>query len=77
MEAEKVLSYFIPFFENTKIEKVGHNLKYDLKVLNNYNINVKGPFFDTLIAHYIINPDMRHNLNILSETMRRLLILKL
>ena len=68
MEAEKVLSYFIPFFENTKIEKVGHNLKYDLKVLNNYNINVKGPFFDTMIAHYIINPDMRHNLNILSET---------
>ena len=68
MEAEKVLSYFIPFFENIKIEKVAHNVKYDLKVLNNYNINVKGPFFDTMIAHYIINPDMRHNLNILSET---------
>ena len=68
IQAKKVLSYFIPFFENTKIEKVGHNLKFDLKVLNNYNINVKGPFFDTMIAHYIINPDMRHNLNILSET---------
>ena len=67
-EADKVLKCFIPFFENTKIEKVGHNLKYDLKVLSNYNINVKGPFFDTMIAHYIINPDMRHNLNILSET---------
>ena len=68
IQAKKVLSCFIPFFENTKIEKVGHNLKFDLKVLNNYNINVKGPFFDTMIAHYIINPDMRHNLNILSET---------
>ena len=68
IQAKKVLSYFIPFFENTKIEKVGHNLKFDLKVLNNYNINVKGPFFDTMIAHYIINPDMRHNLNILSGT---------
>ena len=68
IEAKKVLSYFIPFFENTKIEKVSHNLKFDLKVLNNYNITVKGPFFDTMVAHYIINPDMRHNLNILSET---------
>ncbi len=68
IEAKKVLSYFIPFFENTKIEKVGHNLKYDLKILNKYNVIVNGPLYDTMIAHYIINPDMRHDLNILSET---------
>ena len=68
LEAKKVIKYFIPFFESHEIEKVGHNLKYDFKVLNNYNINIKEPFFDTMIAHYIINPDMRHNLNILSET---------
>ena len=68
LEAKKVIKYFIPFFESHEIEKVGHNLKYNFKVLNNYNINIKEPFFDTMIAHYIINPDMRHNLNILSET---------
>ena len=62
------LKPFKAFFENTKIEKIGHNLKFDLKVLENYNIKVKAPFFDTMIAHYLINPDMRHNMNILAET---------
>jgi DNA polymerase I-like protein with 3'-5' exonuclease and polymerase domains len=40
--------------------KIGQNLKYDLKILSNYNISVKGKLFDTMIAHYLINPDMRH-----------------
>jgi DNA polymerase-1 len=62
------LKPFKAFFEHTKIEKIGHNLKFDLKVLENYNIKVEAPFFDTLIAHYLINPDMRHNMNILAET---------
>ena len=62
------LKPFKAFFEHTKIEKIGHNLKFDLKVLENYNIKVKAPFFDTMIAHYLINPDMRHNMNILAET---------
>ena len=62
------LKPFKAFFENTKIEKIGHNLKFDLKVLENYNIKVKAPFFDTMVAHYLINPDMRHNMNILAET---------
>ncbi|GEM55078.1 DNA polymerase I [Flavobacterium branchiophilum] len=57
-----------PFFENESIEKVGQNIKYDLKILTNYNIQVKGPLFDTMIAHYLINPDMRHNMDVLSET---------
>ena len=62
------LKPFKAFFEHTKIEKIGHNLKFDLKVLEDYNIKVKAPFFDTMIAHYLINPDMRHNMNILAET---------
>ena len=57
-----------PFFESSEIEKVGHNLKFDIKVLFKYGINVCAPIYDTMIAHYIINPDMRHNLDSLSES---------
>lgn len=57
-----------PFFENTSIEKIGQNLKYDIKVLKQYNLSVSGPLFDTMIAHYLINPDMRHNMDVLAET---------
>ena len=56
------------FFENTNIQKIGHNLKHHIKVLSALNISIKGPLFDTLIAHYLINPDMRHEIEILSET---------
>ena len=66
--AQVLIDKFIPFFENESIEKIGQNLKYDLKILSNYNINVEGKLFDTMIAHYLINPDMRHNMDILSET---------
>jgi DNA polymerase I len=68
VEAKMLIEKFIPFFENTAIEKIGQNLKYDLKILSNYGIAVKGKLFDTMIAHYLINPDMRHNMDILSET---------
>ena len=67
-ETKVILDEFRLFFENEKIEKIGHNLKYDLKVLSNYSINVKGKLFDTMIAHYLINPDMRHNMDMLAET---------
>lgn len=67
-EAQLLIHKFIPFFENEGIEKTGQNLKYDLKVLSNYGIVVKGKLFDTMIAHYLINPDMRHNMDILAET---------
>ena len=67
-EAQILVNKFIPFFENEGIEKIGQNLKYDLKILSNYAISVKGKLFDTMIAHYLINPDMRHNMDILSET---------
>ena len=67
-EAQALMEKFRPFFENENIEKIGQNLKYDLKILANYNIHVKGKLFDTMIAHYLINPDMKHNMDILSET---------
>lgn len=67
-EAQTLIENFRPFFENETIEKIGQNLKYDLKILSRYNIQVKGKLFDTMIAHYLINPDMRHNMDILSET---------
>ncbi len=67
-EAQVLIDKFIPFFENSTIEKIGQNLKYDLKILSNYNIKVEGKLFDTMIAHYLINPDMRHGMDILSET---------
>ena len=67
-ETKTILEEFRPFFEAETIEKVGHNLKYDIKVLSNYNMPVKGKLFDTMIAHYLINPDMRHNMDVLAET---------
>lgn len=67
-ETKAILEDFRTLFENESIEKIGHNLKYDIKVLSNYNIAVKGKLFDTMIAHYLINPDMRHNMDILAET---------
>ncbi|WP_298882311.1 DNA polymerase I [uncultured Polaribacter sp.] len=66
-ETASILEEFRPFFESD-IEKVGHNLKYDIKVLSNYNMPVKGKLFDTMIAHYLINADMRHNMDVLAET---------
>lgn len=66
-ETKSILEEFRPFFESD-IEKVGHNLKYDIKVLSNYNMSLKGKLFDTMIAHYLINPDMRHNMDVLAET---------
>jgi len=63
-----LLEQLKPFFESETIEKVGQNLKYDIKVMQNYGIQVKGKLFDTMLAHYLINPDMRHNMDVLSET---------
>ena len=67
-ETQVIVDKFRPFFENEEIEKVGQNIKYDLKILGNYGIRVKGALFDTMLAHYLINPDMRHNMDVLSET---------
>ncbi|MDR6845488.1 DNA polymerase I [Flavobacterium granuli] len=67
-EAQILVDKFKPFFENENIEKIGQNVKYDLKILSNYGVQIKGKLFDTMIAHYLINPDMRHNMDVLSET---------
>jgi len=67
-DATAVLSEFKDLFESETIEKVGQNLKYDINVLTNYNVQVKGSLFDTMIAHYLIQPDMRHNMDLLAET---------
>ncbi|WP_179351239.1 DNA polymerase I [Winogradskyella vidalii] len=67
-EAQELIETFRPFFENENIEKIGQNLKYDIKVLAKYNIQVKGKLFDTMLAHYLINADMRHNMDVLAET---------
>lgn len=67
-EAQKLIEQLRPFFESEAIEKIGQNLKYDIKVLAKYNITVKGKLFDTMLAHYLINPDMRHNMDVLAET---------
>ncbi len=66
--SQQIIEQLRPFFESTEIEKVGQNLKYDIKVLRKYNISVRGKLFDTMLAHYLINPDMRHNMDILAET---------
>jgi len=67
-ETQQIIEKLRPFFENEQIEKIGQNIKYDLKILNRYGIEIKGKLFDTMIAHYLINPDMRHNMDLLSET---------
>ncbi|WP_298894105.1 DNA polymerase I [uncultured Psychroserpens sp.] len=67
-QAQELIEVLRPFFENEHIEKIGQNLKYDIKVLAKYNIEVKGKLFDTMLAHYLINPDMRHNMDVLAET---------
>ena len=67
-EAQVLVDKFKPFFESESIEKVGQNIKYDLKILSHYGVSIKGKLFDTMIAHYLINPDMRHNMYVLSET---------
>ncbi len=66
--AQELIEQLRPFFEAKHIEKIGQNLKYDIKVLHKYNVSVKGSLFDTMLAHYLINPDMRHNMDVLAET---------
>jgi DNA polymerase I len=67
-ETKAILEIVRPVFENPDTLKIGQNIKFDIQVLANYGIEVKGPLFDTMIAHYLLEPDMRHNMNLLSET---------
>ena len=65
--AQRIVEIFRPFFENGTITKVGQNLKYDLTVLANYDIRPTPPLFDTMLAHYLIQPELRHNMDYLAE----------
>ena len=67
-DAQELIEILRPFFEDESIQKIGQNLKYDIKVLSKYNISVQGKLFDTMLAHYLINPDMSHNMEVLAET---------
>ena len=64
--AKSIIHEFISFFQNTGIEKIAHNIKYDLKVLSRYGISLSAPTFDTMIAHYLINPEARQNMDFLA-----------
>jgi DNA polymerase-1 len=67
-ETREILEIVKPVLENESITKIGQNIKFDIQVLQNYGIEVKGKLFDTMIAHYLLEPDMRHNMNILAES---------
>lgn len=66
-EAQKRVDIFRPVYESEEILKVGQNLKYDLEVLRNYGIELKGKMWDTMIAHYLIQPELRHNMDYMAE----------
>lgn len=66
-EAQKTIDIFKPFFEAKTVMKIAHNFKYDYKVLKNYGVHFDGVLFDTMIAHYLLNPDGRHGMDYLSE----------
>lgn len=65
--AKAVVEEFRPFFESTTIEKIGHNIKYDMHVINRYGVRVLAPLFDTMVAHYLINPDAKQSMDYLSQ----------
>ncbi len=64
-QAKERLELFRPAFESQNVEKVAQNIKYDWQILRNYGLDLKGPLFDTLLAHYLVDPDLRHNLTVL------------
>ena len=66
-EALRIVNIFKPLYEDPEILKVGQNLKYDLEVLRNYDVTLAGPMWDTMIAHYLIQPELRHNMDYMAE----------
>ncbi len=68
-EAQRMVDIFRPLYEDEKILKVGQNIKYDYEVLRHYDVDIQGPMFDTMLAHYIIQPELRHNMDYMAETL--------
>jgi len=67
-EAQEIVDEFKPLFANKGITKTGQNIKYDMSILRWYGVEVEGPLFDTMVAHFLIQPEMRHNMNVLAES---------
>ena len=68
-EAQRMVEIFRPVYENPDSLKIGQNIKYDYEVLRQYGIDIQGPMFDTMLAHYIIQPELRHNMDYMAETL--------
>ncbi|MEZ4892683.1 MAG: DNA polymerase I [Saprospiraceae bacterium] len=68
-KAQSIVEEFRPVFEDSAIEKIGQNLKYDAIVLKNYDCELRGAYWDTMLAHYLLEPDLRHNMNYMAETL--------
>lgn len=66
-KAKEIVQIFKPLFEHDKIEKVGHNIKFDMQILRLYDVYVKGPIFDTMVGHYVSNSNIRHKMDIMAE----------
>lgn len=67
-ETQTIVNYFKPLLESPTQVKIGQNIKFDLLVLRRYNVNVQGPIYDTMLAHYLVEPDLKHGMDYLSET---------
>ena len=67
-DEQRIMDMFKPIFANRSIQKVAQNIKYDINVVLRYGVEVKGPLFDTMLAHYLLQPDMKHNMDFLAET---------
>ena len=68
-KAERIVNIFKPLYESTEILKIGQNIKYDMEVLMNYGVRLAAPMFDTMLAHYVLHPEQKHNMDILAETL--------
>ena len=68
-KAERIVNIFKPLYESTELLKIGQNIKYDMEVLMNYGVRLAAPMFDTMLAHYVLQPEQKHNMDILAETL--------
>ena len=68
-EALQYVNIFKPLYENAETLKVGQNIKYDYEVLRNYGVDIQGPMFDTMLAHYVLQPELHHNMDFMAETL--------
>lgn len=75
-KAERIVNIFKPLYESSEILKVGQNIKYDIEVLMNYGVRLAAPMFDTMLAHYVLQPEQKHNTETIAETLHQYNVLK-